>query len=94
MSNSPLIPADDDVEAEAALADVIGGDHLLGGDHRIKDRGVHGTEYSDALGKREQPGCPGDRFERRALIIGLTAITLPSADRQQKVDAGLVGHQR
>jgi hypothetical protein len=39
-----LIPADDDIEAEAALADVIGGDHLLGGNHRIKDRRVHGTE--------------------------------------------------
>src|SRR5262249_60227167 len=31
-----LVPADDDVEAEAALADVIGGAHLLGGEDRGK----------------------------------------------------------
>ena len=36
-----FVPADHDVEPEAALADVVGGDHFLGRDHRIEDRRVH-----------------------------------------------------
>ena len=50
-----LVPADDDVEAEAALADVIGGDHLLGCDHGIEERRMHGAEHRDALGRASSP---------------------------------------
>jgi len=31
-----LVPADDDVQSEPPFADVIGGDHLLGGNHRVE----------------------------------------------------------
>ena len=86
-----LIPADHDVESEPAFA---GGDHFLRRNDRIENRRVDGTEYCDALGGGEQRRRPGDRFERRALIIGGPAVTLPPADGQQKIDTGLVRHQR
>ena len=87
-----LVPADHDVQPEAAFADVVGGDHLLGRDDRMEQRRVHGAEHGDALGRRQQPAGPGHGFERRVLIAGLAAIALPAADRQHEVDAGLVGH--
>ena len=89
-----LVPADHDVEPEAALADVVGGDHFLGGDDGIEDRRVHGAEHGDVLGAGEQPGRPGDGFERRALVVGVAAVALPAPDRQQEVDAGVVRHLR
>ena len=89
-----LIPADHDVESEPALADMVGGDHFLRRNDRIENRRVDGTEYCDALGGGEQRRRPGDRFERRALIIGGPPVTLPPADWQQKIDTGLVRHQR
>ena len=87
-----LVPADHDIQPKAALADVIGRDHFLGCDHRIENRRVDRAEHSDALGDGEEPCRPGDRFERRSLIIGGPAISLPAADRQQKIDARLVGN--
>src|SRR5262249_36256460 len=36
-----LVPADDDVEPKAALADMIGCDHFLRRDYRIEDRRMH-----------------------------------------------------
>ncbi len=42
----------------------------------------------------KEPGRPGDRLQRRALIIGVAAVALPAADREQKVDAGIVRHHR
>ena len=50
-----LVPADHDVEPEAAFADVIGGDHLLCRDDRMKQRRVHRAEHGDALGRRSSP---------------------------------------
>ena len=87
-----LVPADHDVEPEATLADVVGGDHLLGRDDRMKQRRMHRAEHGDALGRLQQPAGPGHGFERRLLIAGVAAVALPAADRQQEVDAGLVGH--
>jgi hypothetical protein len=87
-----LVPAGDDVEAEAALADVVGGDALLGGDDRMKQRRMHGAEHGDALGRGEQAGRPGDGLERLAVQVGVAAVALPAPDRQQEVDAGGVAH--
>ena len=87
-----LVPAGDDVEAEAAVADVVGGDALLGGDDRMEQRRVHGAEHGDALGLGEQPGGPGHRLQRLAVQIGVAAVALPAADRQHEVDAGGVRH--
>ena len=89
-----LVPADHDVQSKTALADVIGGDHFLCRHHRIENRRVDRPEYGDAFGNGEQPSRPGDCFERRALIVGGPAISLPAADRQHKIDAGLVRQQR
>ena len=89
-----FVPADHDIEPEAALADVVGGDHFLRRHHRIEDRRMHGTEHSDVLGGAEQPGRPGDRFQRRALIISVAAVALPAPDRQEEIDAGVVRHDR
>ena len=89
-----FVPADHDVEPEAAFADVIGGDHLLRRHHRIEDQRMHGAEHGDAPGAAEEASGPGDGFQRRALIVGVAAIPLPAADRQHEVDTGLVRHLR
>ena len=88
-----LIPAAHDVQAEAALADVIGRDHLLRGDDRMEQRRMHGAEHGDAPVEASRPeprspsraSRPGSRF---------AAVALPAADRQQEVDPGLVRHPR
>ena len=89
-----LVPADHEVDAEAALADVVGGDELLGGDQGMKQRRVHRAEHGDALGGGQEAAGPGHGFERRAVKVGVAAIALPAADRQHEVDAGLVRHAR
>ena len=44
-----FVPAGHKVEPEAAVTDVVGGDHLLGGDQRMEQRRVHGAEHRDPL---------------------------------------------
>src|SRR5438093_13215225 len=85
-----LVPAADDVEAEAATADVIGRDDLLRREHRRKDRHMHGAEHGEALGGGQQAARPGDGLERAALEIGLAAIALPAPDWHEAFDAGRV----
>ncbi len=87
-----VVPAGDDVEAETAFADVIGGDHLLCHDDRVEQRRVNGAEHGDALGRSEKARRPGDGLQRLAMHVGLAAVTLPAADRQDEVDAARVGH--
>ena len=87
-----LVPADHDVEPEAALADLVGGDELLGRDDRMEQRRVHGAEHDQPLGRGQQPGRPGDGLQRRAHVVGVAAVALPAPDRQHELDAGLVGH--
>ena len=87
-----LVPADDDVQPESPFADMVGGDHLLGRHDRIEQRRMHGAEHGDALARGQQAGRPGDRLERRALVVGVAAVALPASDRQHEVDAGLVRH--
>ena len=79
-----LVPADHDVEPEPTFADVIGGHHLLGGNHRVEQRRVHGSETGDAPGAGEQAGRPGNGLKRGALVVGDPAISLPASDREEK----------
>src|SRR5439155_19111711 len=55
-----LVPAADDVEAEAALTDVVGGHDLLRRQDRWKDRHVDGAEDGEVPRRGEQPARPGD----------------------------------
>ena len=55
-----LVPAAHDVQAEAAVADMVGGHDLLGRDQRREQRRVDRPEHGDALGRGQQPGGPGD----------------------------------
>ena len=87
-----LVPAADDVEAEAAAADVIGRDDLLRREHRRKERHMHGAEHGEACGGGQQAARPGDSLERAALEIGRAAIALPAPDRHHAFDAGRVRH--
>src|SRR5215467_14106537 len=89
-----LVPAADNVEAEAAPADVIGRDDLLRCEHLRKERHMHGAEHSEALGGGQQAARPGDRFKRATLEIGRTAIALPAPDRHHGFDAGRIRHLR
>jgi hypothetical protein len=87
-----LVPAADEVEAEAAPTDVIGRDDLLRREYRRKERHMHSTEHSEALGGGQQATGPGDGLKRAALEIGCTAIALPPPDRHQAFEAGRVYH--
>ena len=89
-----FVPAADEVETKAPLADVVGGDELLGGDQGRDQRRVHGSEHNEPLGLGEQTAGPGHGLERRTLIVGGTAIALPAADRQHELDARPIGHLR
>jgi hypothetical protein len=84
MFELALVPADDDVDADAAFADVIRGDEFLGRDQRMKQWRVNGAEHRHALGGGEEANRPGDGFERTAVKIGVAAIALPARDRQHE----------
>ena len=94
MSNSPSFQPAHDIDADAALADVVGGDEFLGGDQGMKQRRMHGAEHGDALRRAEEPHRPGDGLERMAVEIGIAAIALPARDRQHEIKPGLVGEPR
>jgi hypothetical protein len=87
-----FVPPDHDIEAEAALPDMVCGDELLGSDQRMKQRRMHGAKYGDVLGRAEEPNGPGDGLESRAVKIRFAPVALPAADRQHEVDSGLVSH--
>ena len=86
-----LIPTGDEIEPEAAGADMIGGDEFLGGDQRMKQRRMHGTENRDALRRGQKAAGPGYGFERSAMKIAGAAVAFPAPDRQQEIDAGRIG---
>jgi len=44
-----LVPAGDNVQPEAALADMIGGDHFFGRDQGMEEGRVHRAEDRDPL---------------------------------------------
>src|SRR2546425_3721500 len=87
-----LVPAADDVEAEAAAANVIGRDDLLRRKHWRKERHMHGAKHGEALSGGQQAARPGHGLERAALEIGRAAIALPAPDRHQTFEAGRISH--
>ena len=87
-----LVPADHQVDAEPARADLVGGHQRLGGDQRMEQRHMDGAEHGEAGRRRQQTGRPGDGFQRRAMEIGVAAITLPARDRQHEIEARRIRH--
>src|SRR5262249_5654293 len=59
-----------------------------------EQRRMDRTEYGDAPGRGQEAGRPGLRFEGRAVEIGITAVALPAAYRQDEIDASPIGHPR
>ena len=88
-----LVPAAHNVEPEPSAAHVIDRDHLLGGQHGMQQRRMHGREGRDALGLRQQARSPGQRLEVRAFVIG-RAVAAPSAEGQQEVEPEGIRHLR
>src|ERR1700730_13538925 len=64
-----LVPAGDNVQPEAALADMIGGDYFFGGDRGMEQRRVYGAEDRDPLRRGKQTAGPGDGLECRAVEV-------------------------
>src|SRR5579875_1255107 len=89
-----LVPSADDVQAEAALAHMIGSDGLLGSEHRMNQRAMHGAEHRDIARDGEQTARPCDGLKGAALEIGLAAVTFPASHRHHAFDARLIGHLR
>src|SRR4029453_3456822 len=87
-----LVPAADNVKAEATAADVIGCDDLFRREYRWKERHMHSTKHSETLGSSQEAARPGKGLERAALEIGHAAIALPTPDRHQAFEAGGVRH--
>ena len=58
-----LVPADHQVDAEAALADEIRGGERLRCNQGMEQRRVDRAEHGEMPGCGEKPGCPGDGFE-------------------------------
>src|SRR5581483_4730613 len=89
-----FVPARHQVQAEAAAADVVGGNHLLGSDDRMEQWSVYCSENRDALCRGKKPAGPGDGFERRPVEVTRTAVALPATDWQKEIDASIVRHAR
>ncbi len=87
-----LVPSGHQVDAEAALANVIGRDQRLGRDQRMKQGRMDCGEHRHARGRGLETGRPGDSLQRRAVKVGIAAIALPTGDRQHEIDASVVRH--
>ncbi len=89
-----LVPAGDDVEAEAAVGEMIDGGRLLRRHHRMHGRDMRGREDAGPRGRGADAGCPGERLEALSVEIGDAAEALPAPDRHQRLEAHLVTHFR
>jgi len=67
--NSSSLPATDDVDAEAALANVVRRGHLLGGDERMMQGDVDGAKHVEAPCYCQQATGPGNRFKAGAIGV-------------------------
>src|SRR5262245_5696846 len=85
-----LVPATDDVDAEAALANVVRRGHLLGGNERMVQWHVHGAKYIHVLRCGQQATGPGNRFKAGAIGVRLTPIALPACDGDHALDPDLI----
>src|SRR5215510_16091142 len=64
-----LVPAADDVDAEAALANMVRCGHLCGGDERMVQGHMHRAEHVEAPRHSQQTTRPGDRFKAGAVGV-------------------------
>ena len=87
-----LVPARDDVEPGAALADLVDRCDLLGDDDGVVRRRVDGGEDRDVARVGEQARRPGHGLQHRAVEVRVAAVADPARDRQHEVDARLVEH--
>jgi hypothetical protein len=85
------VPAADDVEADPAVGDVIEGRDGLGDKDRREHRHMGGDENAGFLGHRAERRRLGEGFERASPHVGFTAEAAPAGDRQNELNAGLVG---
>ena len=74
-------PAGDEIEREAAAADVIDGRGLLGGEQGMHGRNVRSGEHARIGGRLGEAGGPGEHLKAFAVEIGLAAKTFPAPDR-------------
>ena len=88
------VPTGDDVEHEAAAADMIDGAGLLGGHHRMHRRHMRGGEDGGIFGQRGHGGGPGEALEPFAVEIRAAAEALPAPDRNDGFEFHLVRHHR
>jgi hypothetical protein len=64
-----LVPATNNVDAEAALANMVRCGHLLGGDERMMQGDVDGAEHVEAPRHCQQAAGPGNRFKAGAVGV-------------------------
>ncbi|ESW92444.1 hypothetical protein X770_05820 [Mesorhizobium sp. LSJC269B00] len=88
------VPAADDVQAGAALADMVDSCQRLGGIERMHQRHMHGHEQADLLGGHRQSCCPGEGLERPFAHLVAAAKATPARDRKHKFQPGAVGDLR
>src|SRR5438034_8703557 len=89
-----LVPAADDVHAEAPAADVIAGGHLLGRDERVMQGNMNRAEHVQTPGGRQEAAGPGDRLEAGSVGVGLAPVALPARDGHHALDPDRVRHLR
>ena len=53
---------------------------------------MYRAERHDVFGRCKNARRPGEGLQTAAVMVGLAAIALPAAERQQEVEPGGVGH--
>src|SRR2546425_5429691 len=89
-----LVPATDDVHAEASPANVVPRGHLLGRHERMMQGNVDRAEHVQAPRRGQQATRPGNRFEAGPVGVGLASVALPPRDGHHALDPDLVRHLR
>src|SRR5436309_2158949 len=89
-----LVPAADDVHAEASLANVVRRGHLLGRHEGMMQGNVDRAEHVEAPRRGQQATRPGNRFETGPVGVGLASVALPPRDGHHALDPDLVRHLR
>src|SRR5438552_8638694 len=89
-----LVPATDDVHAEASLANVVPCGHLLGRHEGMMQGNVDRAEHVEAPRRGQQATRPGNRFEAGPVGVGLASVALPPRDGHHALDPDLVRHLR
>src|SRR5438093_11687013 len=89
-----LVPAADDVHAEASLANVVPRGHLLGRHEGMMQGNVDRAEHVEAPRRGQQATRPGNRFEAGPVGVGLASVALPPRDGHHALDPDLIRHLR